>query len=147
MLFRSIDKRITILKGNENTTLLNAYIKGISSVKSEFVLFLEEDSILLPNFNDIYEKTKLDNKDINEYIYISNLKSRNTPFSHKRNKTEYFNTQNNLGSSTSNTQNNNINDTNTKKLKNNYINKILTKKVNSRNYQENLKNLNLNYRP
>ena len=48
----------------------------------------------------------MDNKDINEYIYISNLKSGNTPFSHKRNKTEYFNIQNNLGFYTNNTQNN-----------------------------------------
>ena len=79
--------------------------------------------------------------------FNSNLNSRNTPFSHKRNKTEYLNAQNDLGSSANNTQNNNINDTNVKKLKNNYINKILSKKVNSRNYQENLKNLNLNYRP
>ena len=70
-----IDKRIIILKNNENTTLLNAYIKGISSVKSEFILFLEEDSILLPNLNNIYEKTKLDNKNINEYSFIKGTSS------------------------------------------------------------------------
>ena len=78
--------------------------------------------------------------------FHSNIKVKNSPFSHKRNKTEYFN-QNNLGSLSNNTQGNNNNDTNNKKIKNNYISKILTKKVNSRNYQENLKNLNLNYRP
>ena len=71
----NIDKRITILKNNENTTLLNAYINGISSAKSEFILFLEEDSILLPNFNDIYLKTKLNNTDINEYSYIKGTSS------------------------------------------------------------------------
>ena len=78
--------------------------------------------------------------------FHSNIKIKNSPFSHKRNKTEYFN-QNNLGSLTNNTQGNITNDTNSKKIKNNYISKILTKKVNSRNYQDNLKNLNLNYRP
>ena len=80
--------------------------------------------------------------------FHSNIKVKNAPFSHKRNKTEYFN-PNNLGSLTNNnTQGNNNNDINNKKIKNNnYISKILTKKVNSRNYQENLKNLNLNYRP
>ena len=70
-----IDKRITIIKNNNNTTLLNAYIKGISNAKSEYILFLEEDSILLPNFNDLYEKTKLENKDINEYSYLKGTSS------------------------------------------------------------------------
>ena len=75
--------------------------------------------------------------------FNSNIKSRNTPFSHKRNKTEYFNQNNHIGS----LSNINNNETNAKKLKNNYINKILTKKGNSRNYQDNLINLNLNYKP
>jgi hypothetical protein len=46
--------------------------------------------------------------------FHSNIKSKNSPFSHKRNKTEYFN-QNNLGSLTNNTQGNTTNDTNSKK--------------------------------
>lgn len=62
-----LDKRITIIKNNKNTTLLNSYINGISAAKSEFILFLEEDSILLPNFTYIYEITKNEDKDINEY--------------------------------------------------------------------------------
>ncbi len=62
-----LDKRITIIKNNKNTTLLNSYINGISAAKSDFILFLEEDSILLPNFTYIYEITKKDDKDINEY--------------------------------------------------------------------------------
>ena len=62
-----LDKRITIIKNNKNTTLLNSYIIGISAASSEFILFLEEDSILLPNFTYIYEATKNDNKDINEF--------------------------------------------------------------------------------
>ena len=62
-----LDKRIAIIKNNKNTTLLNSYINGISAAKSEFILFLEEDSILLPNFTYIYEITKNEDKDINEY--------------------------------------------------------------------------------
>ena len=65
-----IDKRIRILKNNKNTTLLNSYIKGISAAKSEYILFLEEDSSLLSNLNYIFETTKTDNKDINEYSCI-----------------------------------------------------------------------------
>ena len=65
-----IDKRITILKNNETTTLLNSYIRGIEQAKSEYILFLEEDSVLLHNFKDIYEKIKKDNKDINEFSCI-----------------------------------------------------------------------------
>ena len=65
-----IDKRITILKNNETTTLLNSYIKGIKQAKSEFILFLEEDSVLLHNFKDIYETIKKENRDINEFSCI-----------------------------------------------------------------------------
>ena len=62
-----LDKRITIINNNKNTTLLNSYIIGISAARSEYILFLEEDSILLPNFTYIYEITKKEDKDINEY--------------------------------------------------------------------------------
>ena len=65
-----IDKRITILKNNETDTLLNSYIKGIKKAKSEYILFLEEDSVLLHNLKDIYDKIIKDNKDINEFSYI-----------------------------------------------------------------------------
>ena len=65
-----IDKRITILKNKDNTTLLNSYIKGIERAKSDYILFLEEDSVLLHNFKDIYESINKDNKDINEFSYI-----------------------------------------------------------------------------
>lgn len=70
-----LDKRIIILKNNKNTTLLNTYIKAISQAKSEYLLFLEEDSILLNNFNDTYEKTISENKDINEYSIIKGTES------------------------------------------------------------------------
>ena len=60
-----IDKRITILKNNETDTLLNSYIKGIKKAKSEYILFLEEDCVLLHKFKDIYDKIIKDNKDIN----------------------------------------------------------------------------------
>ena len=73
--------------------------------------------------------------------FHSNLKGKNIPFYHKKNKTEYFNQSNNGVIS------NNNNNKQEKIVKNNYINKISTKKVNSRNYQDNLHNLNLNYRP
>ena len=62
-----LDKRINILKNNKNTTLLNSYIRGIEEAKSEYILFMEGDSIILPNFKELYETTKKENKDINEY--------------------------------------------------------------------------------
>ena len=65
-----IDKRITILKNNETTTLLNSYINGITHANSEYIIFLEEDSVLLYNFKDIYEKVKNESKDINEFSCI-----------------------------------------------------------------------------
>ena len=94
--------------------------------------------------NILFSPPKLNKENISTKYeeFNSNIKSRNTPFSHKRNKTEYFNQNNNFGTSTNN--NNNVNE---KKIKNNYISKILAKKTISRNYQDNLKNLNLNYKP
>ena len=77
-------------------------------------------------------------------VFHLNTKLKNTPFSHKRNKTEYFN-KNQMGSLINNIQSNN--NQNAKIFPNNYISKIMSKKVNSRNYQENLKKLNINYRP
>ena len=65
-----IDKRITILKNNETTTLLNSYINGITHSNSEYIIFLEEDSVLLYNFKEIYEKVKNESKDINEFSCI-----------------------------------------------------------------------------
>ena len=66
----NLDKRIIILKNDKNTTLLNSYIKGISAAKSEYILFLEEDSSMLSNLNYIFETTKNNSKDINEYSCI-----------------------------------------------------------------------------
>lgn len=65
-----IDKRITILKNNETTTLLNSYINGITHSNSEYIIILEEDSVLLYNFKEIYEKVKNESKDINEFSCI-----------------------------------------------------------------------------
>ena len=97
-----------------------------------------------PKVNKEYITTKYEE-------FHTNIKSRNTPFYHKKNKTEYF-TNNHIASltNTNKDNSNNIiinNNKQEKIMKNNYISKILTKKVNSRNYQESLKNLNLNYRP
>jgi hypothetical protein len=49
---------------------LNSYINGITHSNSEYIIFLEEDSVLLYNFKEIYEKVKNESKDINEFSCI-----------------------------------------------------------------------------
>ena len=41
------DKRITIIKNDKGMGLLNSYIKGILNVKTKYMLFLEEEDMLL----------------------------------------------------------------------------------------------------
>ena len=65
------DKRITILKSDKNKGLLNSYIKGIIKAKAKFMLFLEEDGMLLQNLKDIMDIVEVYNRDI---TYFSSLK-------------------------------------------------------------------------
>ena len=64
------DKRITILKNDIGKGLLNSYIKGILNVKTKYMLILEEEDMLLPYFNDIYNITETKNKDITDFSYL-----------------------------------------------------------------------------
>ena len=65
------DKRIVILKNEKNKGVLNAYVQSILKVKSKYFIFLEEEGMLLPYLNQIYNLTQSYDKDIYEF---SNLK-------------------------------------------------------------------------
>ena len=65
------DKRITILKSDKNKGLLNSYIKGIINAKGKFMLFLEEDGMLLQNLKYIMDIVQVYNRGI---TYFSSLK-------------------------------------------------------------------------
>ena len=65
------DKRIKILKSDKNKGIINTYIKGILNVKAKFLLFLEEDGMLLQNLKDIMDIVEVYNRDI---TYFSSLK-------------------------------------------------------------------------
>ena len=64
------DKRIIILKNDENKGLLNLYMKGISIIKSKYMMFLEEGGMLLPKLDELYNITEKYNKDINDFSYL-----------------------------------------------------------------------------
>jgi glycosyltransferase involved in cell wall biosynthesis len=64
------DKRITIIKNDKGMGLLNSYIKGILNVKTKYMLFLEEEDMLLPYFNEIYTTAETKDKDITDFSYL-----------------------------------------------------------------------------
>ena len=61
------DKRIKILKSDKNKGIINTYIKGILNVKAKFLLFLEEDGMLLQNLKDIMDLVEVYNRDITHF--------------------------------------------------------------------------------
>ena len=64
------DKRITILKSDKNKGLLNTYIKGILKAKAKYMLFLEEDGMLLQNLKDIMDIVEVYNRDITHFSHL-----------------------------------------------------------------------------
>jgi hypothetical protein len=65
-----LDGRIVILKNDENKGMLNTYVKGIFNAKSKYVIFLEEDGMFLPNFENIYNVTNNYDVDIYDFSRI-----------------------------------------------------------------------------
>ena len=63
------DKRITIIKNDNGMGLLNSYIKGILNVKTKYMLFLEEEDMLLYDFSFLKGS-------INGIAYESKIKSK-----------------------------------------------------------------------
>ena len=62
-----IDKRITIIKNDKNSGKLNAYIQSILKAKSKYMMFLEEEEVLLPYLKDIFDLIATYNRDINNF--------------------------------------------------------------------------------
>ena len=65
-----IDKRIRIFKNEKNKGLINSYIKGISKVKSKYMIFLEEEGMLLPNLKEMVDLIEIYNRDINDFSFL-----------------------------------------------------------------------------
>ncbi len=64
------DKRITIIKNDNGMGLLNSYIKGIINVKTKYMLFLEEEDMLLPYLNDMYTTAQSKDNDIYDFSFL-----------------------------------------------------------------------------
>ena len=67
---RKLDDRIVILTNDENKGMLNSYVKGILNAKSKYVIFLEEEGMLLPNLENIYNVTSIYDVDIYDFSCI-----------------------------------------------------------------------------
>ena len=66
-----IDKRIKIFKNDiNNKGLLNSYMKGIVNVRSKYMIFLEEEGMLLPYLEEIFNLIDNYEKDINNFSYL-----------------------------------------------------------------------------
>lgn len=61
------DKRIKIFKREENKGLIHSYIKGILNAKSKFLIFLEEEGMLLPYLKQLIDIITVYNKDIHDF--------------------------------------------------------------------------------
>ena len=62
-----LDKRIIIIKNEKKESLLNVYINGILNVKSKYMMFIEQEGMLLPYLKDIFELIVTYNRDINNF--------------------------------------------------------------------------------
>ena len=58
-------KNISIIKNEKNSGKLNAYIQSILKAKSKYMMFLEEEEVLLPYLKDIFDLIATYNRDIN----------------------------------------------------------------------------------
>ena len=92
---QEFDKRIIILKRDAKKGILDSYIKAILYSRSKYILFLEEDSMILPYLNEIYNEIELYDKDINEFSSIKGTLN-GIVFDQKiedkeKNKTELYN--------------------------------------------------------
>lgn len=68
--FSKIDKRIRIVKNEENKDALYTYSKCLLEAKANHVMILDSDDMLLSNLKQLYEITFENNKDINDFGYI-----------------------------------------------------------------------------
>lgn len=68
--YSKYDKRIVLIKNEENKGCLYSYVKGILETKSEYTMIIDNDDMLLPNLKELYEISEQNNKDINDFSYI-----------------------------------------------------------------------------
>jgi len=68
--YSKIDKRIVLIKNEENKGCLYSYVKGILETKAKFTMIIDNDDMLLPNLKELYEISEQNNKDINDFSYI-----------------------------------------------------------------------------
>jgi glycosyltransferase involved in cell wall biosynthesis len=68
--YSKYDKRIVLIKNEENKGCLYSYVRGILETKSKFTMIIDNDDMLLPNLKELYEISEQNNKDINDFSYI-----------------------------------------------------------------------------
>ena len=68
--YSKYDKRIVLIKNEENKGCLYSYVRGILEAKSKFTMIIDNDDMLLPNLKELYELSEQNDKDINDFSYI-----------------------------------------------------------------------------
>ena len=64
------DKRIIIIRNKKNKGCLYSYSRGILEAKANYIMFLDDDDMLLSNLKKLYEISYNNNKDINDFGFI-----------------------------------------------------------------------------
>ena len=68
--YSKYDKRIVLIKNEENKGCLYSYVKGILETKAKYTMIIDNDDMLLPNLKELYEISEQNNKDINDFSYV-----------------------------------------------------------------------------
>ena len=68
--YEKIDKRIVVIKNEKKEGFLYSYSIGILVAKSNYILLINEEDMLLSNLKEMYEISRKNGKDINDFSYI-----------------------------------------------------------------------------
>ena len=68
--YSQIDNRIKVIRNKKNIGKLYSYVLGILEASGEYIMLVSPTDMLLSNLEVLYEESKINNKDINDFSYI-----------------------------------------------------------------------------
>ena len=68
--YSKIDKRIRLVKNDNNKGCLYGYVRSILEAKSNYTMIIDADDMLLSNLKELYEISVKSGKDINDFGYL-----------------------------------------------------------------------------
>ena len=71
--YSKIDKRIVLLRNEENKGCLYGYVRSILEAKAEYTMVIDGDDMILSNLKKLYEISVENGKDINDFGHLTGL--------------------------------------------------------------------------